>query len=65
MGVPFKVYKKDYFIATKAELYCATTKRINEQVKRNIERFPQHFMLQLTEQEKDKAVAHCVILNQN
>ncbi len=42
-----------------AELYGVTTKRLNEQVKRNIKRFPQHFMFQLTEQEKDKVVALC------
>jgi hypothetical protein len=34
-----------------AELYGVTTKRLNEQVKRNIERFPKHFMFQLTKQE--------------
>lgn len=34
-----------------AELYGVTTKRLNEQVKRNIDRFPKHFMFQLTKQE--------------
>ena len=34
-----------------AELYGVTTKRFNEQVKRNIERFPEDFMFQLTNQE--------------
>ena len=34
-----------------AELYGVTTKRLNEQVKRNIDRFPKHFMFQLTNQE--------------
>jgi len=34
-----------------AELYGITTKRLNEQVKRNAERFPKHFMFQLTKQE--------------
>ncbi|MGC2235377.1 MAG: ORF6N domain-containing protein [Pyrinomonadaceae bacterium] len=34
-----------------AEVYSVTTKRLNEQVKRNIERFPEDFMFQLTEQE--------------
>ena len=33
-----------------AEVYSVTTKRLNEQVKRNIERFPEDFMFQLTEQ---------------
>ena len=34
-----------------AALYEVTTKRLNEQVKRNSERFPDDFMFQLTEQE--------------
>lgn len=38
----------DYHLA---ELYQVETKRINEQVKRNINRFPDHYMFQLTEGE--------------
>ena len=34
-----------------AELFNVETKRINEQIKRNIERFPEHFMFQLNETE--------------
>ena len=34
-----------------AELYGVETKRLNEQVRRNIERFPKEFMFQLTEDE--------------
>jgi len=34
-----------------AELYAVTTKRLNEQVRRNLERFPQDFCFQLTNQE--------------
>jgi hypothetical protein len=34
-----------------AELYDVGTKRLNEQVKRNMERFPEDFMFQLTEEE--------------
>lgn len=34
-----------------AELYEVETKRINEQVKRNIERFPEEFCFQLTKEE--------------
>ncbi|MBK8745180.1 MAG: ORF6N domain-containing protein [Propionivibrio sp.] len=34
-----------------ATLYDVTTKRFNEQVKRNLDRFPEDFMFQLTEQE--------------
>ena len=34
-----------------AELYQVESKRLNEQVKRNIDRFPEHFRFQLTENE--------------
>lgn len=34
-----------------AELYQVTTRRLNEQVKRNASRFPNDFMFQLTEKE--------------
>ena len=34
-----------------AKLYGVTTKRLNEQVKRNSERFPDDFVFQLTEKE--------------
>ena len=36
-----------------AEIYGVSTKRLNEQVKRNIERFPEDFMFQLTKEEFD------------
>jgi hypothetical protein len=42
-----------------AELYGVPTKRLNEQVKRNIERFPEDFMFRLTRREKDELVANC------
>jgi hypothetical protein len=42
-----------------AQLYGVTTKRLNEQVKRNIKRFPADFIFQLTEREKDELVAIC------
>lgn len=42
-----------------AELYGVTTKRLNEQVKRNFKRFPEDFLFQLTEQEKQEVVANC------
>ncbi|MDO8489442.1 MAG: ORF6N domain-containing protein [Candidatus Omnitrophota bacterium] len=42
-----------------AQLYEVTTKRLNEQVKRNIRRFPEDFMLKLTKLEKDELVALC------
>ena len=34
-----------------AELYQVETRRLNEQVKRNIDRFPEDFIFQLTESE--------------
>jgi len=34
-----------------AKLYATTTKRLNEQVKRNRDRFPDDFMFQLTKEE--------------
>lgn len=34
-----------------AELYQVETRRLNEQVKRNVDRFPKYFMFQLTEKE--------------
>jgi hypothetical protein len=42
-----------------AELFDIPTKRLNEQVKRNIKRFPGHFMFELTKDEKDEVVAKC------
>jgi hypothetical protein len=40
-------------------LYDFPTKRLKEQVKRNIERFPTDFMFELTKNEKDELVANC------
>lgn len=37
-----------------ANLYSVPTKRVNEQVKRNIKRFPSDFMFQLTKDETGK-----------
>ena len=42
-----------------ASIYGVTTKRLNEQVKRNLRRFPSDFMFQLTETEKTEVVAKC------
>lgn len=42
-----------------SSLYGVTTKRLNEQVKRNRDRFPEEFMFQLTEREKAEVVANC------
>lgn len=46
-----------------AALYGVTTKRLNEQVKRNTKRFPNNFMFQLTSVEKEQVVANCDHLN--
>ncbi len=42
-----------------AVLYDVPTKRLKEQVKRNIGRFPDDFMFELTKIEKDELVANC------
>ena len=42
-----------------AELYGVTTKRLNEQVKLNLHRFPGDFMFRLTAEEKEEVVAKC------
>jgi hypothetical protein len=42
-----------------AQLYGVGTKRLNEQVRRNKERFPEDFMFRLTEVEKTEVVAIC------
>ena len=42
-----------------AELYGVETKRLNEAVKRNIERFPERFRFQLTKEEMAELVANC------
>jgi ORF6N domain len=42
-----------------ALLYGVETKRLNEQIKRNRERFPADFLFQLTLEEKMEVVAHC------
>ena len=42
-----------------AALYGVETKRLNEQVNRNRERFPADFLLQLTPSEKAEVVANC------
>lgn len=36
-----------------AEVYGVSTKRLNEQVRRNLDRFPQDFMFRLTAEEDD------------
>ncbi|MFC2112173.1 ORF6N domain-containing protein [Bacteroidota bacterium] len=36
-----------------ADLFAVPTKRLNEQVRRNITRFPYHFMFHLNKMEKE------------
>ena len=45
------------------ELYGVTTKRLNEQVKRNIKRFPEDFMFRLRRDEKRSLIKHIPHLN--
>ncbi|MDI6752097.1 MAG: ORF6N domain-containing protein [bacterium] len=45
-----------------AELYGVPTKRLNEQVKRNIKRFPEDFMFQLTKEEANSLRSHFATL---
>ena len=46
-----------------AECYKVKIKRLNEQVKRNMERFPLEFMFQLTEEEKSSLRSQIATLN--
>lgn len=46
-----------------AKLYEVPTKRLNEQVRRNIKRFPPDFMFQLTPEEFDSLRSHFATLN--
>lgn len=42
-----------------ASLYGVTTKRLKEQVRRNLDRFPPDFMFELTAEESAEVVANC------
>lgn len=70
MGLPVKIKqiqqlillirgKKVMLDADLARLYGVPTKRLNEQVKRNRDRFPQDFMFQISAEEKTEVVAKC------
>lgn len=48
-----------------AEMYNVQTKRLKEQVRRNIERFPEDFMFELTKTEWIELVAICDQLPEN
>ncbi|MCB9982159.1 MAG: ORF6N domain-containing protein [Rhodospirillales bacterium] len=47
-----------------AELYGVETKVLNQAVKRNIERFPSHFMFQLSTEEYDLLRSQIVTLSE-
>ena len=63
------ISSKIYFIRDKkvmldtdlAELYGVKARRLREQVKRNIEKFPNHFMFQLSYEEVDMMVSQNAI----
>jgi hypothetical protein len=44
-----------------AELYGVETRRLNEQVRRNLDKFPKDFMFQLTKEEFDNLKSQCEI----
>ena len=48
-----------------AELYGVETRRLNEQVKRNIKRFPEEFMFQMNDEEFENWKSQIVISNSN
>ena len=47
-----------------ARLYGVETRRLNEQVRRNMERFPEDFMFQLTKEEAEFSRSQFVMLNE-
>ena len=46
-----------------ARLYGVETRRLNEQVRRNMERFPEDFMFQLSKEEAESSRSQFVMLN--
>jgi hypothetical protein len=42
-----------------AELFGVTTRHLNQQIKRQRDRFPPDFMFQLTRAEKDEVITKC------
>ncbi|MBC7694314.1 MAG: ORF6N domain-containing protein [Burkholderiales bacterium] len=64
------IIKKIYYIrnqkvmldADLAELYGVETKRLKEQVKRNMERFPERYMFELTIEEAEASRSHFATL---
>jgi ORF6N domain len=66
--LPESIYEVIHFVRGRqvlldqdlAELYGVETRRLNEQVKRNEDRFPDDFMFQLTEKEWDNLMSQIV-----
>jgi len=58
-GILFIRGQKVLLDAALALLYGITTKRLKEQVRRNLDRFPSDFMFELTQEEKIEVVANC------
>ena len=54
-----RLYGQTVMLGDLAAIYQVLTKRLNEQVRRNIERFPDEFMFQLTKDEMNELVANC------
>ena len=56
-------HKSTHIITEKAKtaraIYGVKTKRLKEQVRRNLDRFPPDFMFELTPEEKGEVVAYC------
>ena len=50
------IYQQNFLLHRElAAIYGSTTKRLNEQIKRNRDRFPEDFMFQLTAQEAERS----------
>jgi hypothetical protein len=60
----YNIRGKQVMLATDlAELYQVETRALNQQVKRNIGKFPDRYMFQLTKDEYDRLRSQNVILN--
>jgi len=53
--------RKVMFDSDLARIYGVETRILNQAVKRNIDRFPQDFMFQLTQDEPSNLMTQCVI----
>ena len=42
-----------------AKIYGVTTRKLNQAIKRNIDRFPPDFLFQLTQKEKEEVITIC------